>query len=91
MVCATFTLLSFLRPTQLDQYTGILVLGVGDALASVVGKRLGRHRWSAGSLKTVEGSVAFVLSVVSCAWLLRAFGLVEEFSVSVVTSLPLFD
>ncbi|KAG6330838.1 hypothetical protein ID866_8254 [Astraeus odoratus] len=68
-------------PTQLDQYTGILALGVGDALASIVGKRFGKHRWFAGSPKTVEGSVAFVLSLVVCAWLLRIFRLVEEFSV----------
>lgn len=42
---------------------GIICLGMGDAMASIVGKRLGRHRW-AGSKKTVEGSLAFVVAVV---------------------------
>lgn len=42
---------------------GIICLGMGDAMASIVGKRLGRHRWP-GSKKTVEGSLAFVVAVV---------------------------
>ena len=62
-------------------YTGILALGVGDALASIVGKRVGKHRWSASSTKTVEGSVAFAVSVIACAWVLRVLGLTEQFSV----------
>lgn len=86
-------------PSQLLQYTGTLVLGVGDALvsgsvrrslgandlsaiqASIVGKRLGRHRWLATSPKTVEGSAAFALSIVVCAWVLRVLGFSEHFSV----------
>jgi len=68
--------------SQLLQYTGTLVLGVGDALASIVGKRLGRHRWLATSPKTMEGSAAFVASIVLCAWLLRVCGLTEHFSVA---------
>ncbi|KAH7884669.1 Fph type histidine kinase [Phlebopus sp. FC_14] len=67
-------------PSQLLQFTGILALGVGDALASIVGKRIGKRRWSDSSSKTVEGSAAFVLSVVLCAWLLRLCGLAEGFS-----------
>ncbi|KAI5998742.1 Fph type histidine kinase [Pisolithus albus] len=67
-------------PSQLDQYTGILALGVGDAMASIIGKRIGRYRWFAGSPKTVEGSMAFVVSLVLCAWCLRLFGLVDDFS-----------
>lgn len=41
---------------------GIICLGMGDAMASIVGKRLGRHNWP-GSKKTVEGSLAFVGAV----------------------------
>ncbi|KAH9928691.1 uncharacterized protein B0H18DRAFT_1084426 [Fomitopsis serialis] len=63
------------------QYTGTLVLGVGDALASIAGKRLGRHRWLATSPKTLEGSAAFVVSIVACAWMLRLCGLSEHFSI----------
>ncbi|EIN03707.1 hypothetical protein PUNSTDRAFT_139242 [Punctularia strigosozonata HHB-11173 SS5] len=66
--------------SQLLQYTGVLALGVGDAVASIVGKRIGRIRWSPTTPKTLEGSTAFVLSVVSSAWLLRVAGVAEAFS-----------
>jgi dolichol kinase len=46
--------------------SGIFALGVGDAMASIVGKRFGRHRWP-GTIKTVEGTIAFVLSVMIAA------------------------
>ena len=62
-------------------YTGILAVGVGDAMASIVGKRVGKYRWSASSSKTVEGSIAFAVSVIACAWVLRVLGLAEPFSV----------
>ncbi|EIW57386.1 dolichol kinase [Trametes versicolor FP-101664 SS1] len=71
----------FEGPSRLLQFTGTLVLGVGDALASIVGKRLGRHRWFAANPKTIEGSAAFVTSVCACAWLLRVCGVAEDFSV----------
>jgi len=32
--------------------------------ASIVGRRLGRHRWSPTTAKTLEGSCAFVVSIV---------------------------
>ncbi|KAF5392340.1 hypothetical protein D9757_001518 [Collybiopsis confluens] len=70
--------------SPLLRFTGILVLGVGDALASIVGKRIGTHRWSPTTNKTLEGSFAFILSVVISAWVLRLFGLAESFSVSSV-------
>ncbi|THV02843.1 hypothetical protein K435DRAFT_748744 [Dendrothele bispora CBS 962.96] len=66
--------------SSLVKFTGILVLGVGDALASVVGKRIGIHRWSPTTSKTVEGSFAYTASIVICAWILRLFGMVESFS-----------
>lgn len=62
-----------------EEKNGIVMLSIQ---ASVVGKRLGRHRWSPTTSKTVEGSAAFTLSVVVCAWILRACGLTEDFSVS---------
>ncbi|KAJ7722742.1 hypothetical protein DFH07DRAFT_1006356 [Mycena maculata] len=67
-------------PSRLLQYTGILVLGIGDALASIVGKRHGRHAWSPTTSKTLEGSAAFGVTVVASAWALRVCGLVEPFS-----------
>ncbi|KAJ7678530.1 hypothetical protein B0H17DRAFT_1235796 [Mycena rosella] len=67
-------------PTPLLQFTGVLVLGIGDALASIVGKRHGRHAWSPTTFKTLEGSAAFALSIVASAWALRLCGLVAPFS-----------
>jgi len=66
---------------------GVLVLGVGDALASVVGRRYGRMYWPASS-KTVEGSAAFVSSIFISAWMLRLVGWVGEFSVSAADTRP---
>ena len=51
--------------------------------ASIVGKRIGRMRWSSSSGKTVEGTIAFVVSVVFTACALMLTGCVGEFSVSV--------
>lgn len=46
---------------KLALYSGILALGIGDTMASIVGKSLGRFRWP-GSVKTVEGTLAGILS-----------------------------
>ena len=43
-------------------YAGLLVLGIGDAMASVVGVYAGRTRWPR-SRKTLEGSAAGVASM----------------------------
>ncbi|KAJ7650666.1 hypothetical protein FB45DRAFT_986576 [Roridomyces roridus] len=67
-------------PSRLLSFTGLLVLGIGDALASIVGKRLGRHAWSPTTAKTLEGSAAFVVAVVASAWALRLCGLAESFA-----------
>ncbi|KAF8150767.1 hypothetical protein B0H34DRAFT_801693 [Crassisporium funariophilum] len=67
-------------PSQLLQFTGILTLGVGDAAASIIGRRLGVYRWSPTTFKTLEGSLAFVLSIFVSAMLVRLSGYVEAFS-----------
>ncbi|KAF9108077.1 hypothetical protein BGX27_008489 [Mortierella sp. AM989] len=46
--------------------SGIFALGVGDAMASIIGKRFGKNRWP-GTIKTVEGTIAFVVSVMMAA------------------------
>lgn len=71
---------------QIMHQTGVLVLGIGDALASIVGRRYGRLHWPASS-KTIEGSAAFLFSVVFSAWILRVVGWCEDFSVSTLASL----
>lgn len=62
-------------------YFGVLSLGVGDALASIVGRRMGHVRWSSANGKTLEGSVAFAATVLMSSFGLWAAGLVADFDV----------
>ena len=48
---------------DLSMITGIVCVGMGDAAASLVGRRFGRRRWPWGGGKSLEGSVAFAFSV----------------------------
>ncbi|WWC69143.1 uncharacterized protein I206_103079 [Kwoniella pini CBS 10737] len=66
-------------PSEILCYFGVLSLGIGDALASIVGKKIGKLRWTSCSGKTVEGSTAFLLSMLACSCLLWVFGLVDPF------------
>ncbi|KAF8199644.1 hypothetical protein BJ912DRAFT_1020220 [Pholiota molesta] len=67
-------------PSKLLQLTGVLTLGLGDAAASVVGRRLGTHRWSPTTSKTLEGSLAFACSILIVTLFLRLAGIVDPFS-----------
>ncbi|KAG9076267.1 hypothetical protein FS749_011979 [Ceratobasidium sp. UAMH 11750] len=51
---------------------GVIVLGVGDALASIVGRKMGFSRWFPSSGKTLEGTAAFAASVFICNWIIAA-------------------
>ncbi|KAJ1976627.1 dolichol kinase [Dimargaris verticillata] len=62
--CAVPLWLGLIHP--LGSLAGVLTLGIGDAVASVVGQRWGHHPWLWGR-KTVEGTVGFVVSVL-VAW-----------------------
>ena len=81
--------------SRILQQTGVLVLGIGDSLASVVGRRYGRLYWPGGSSKTVEGTLAFVTSIMGAAWLLRLVGWCESFDLGkyfvVVSALGLLE
>ncbi|CAE6382030.1 unnamed protein product [Rhizoctonia solani] len=59
-------------PWRVLGLAGVIVLGVGDALASIVGKRLGVSIWFPSSSKTLEGTVAFAVSVFVCNWMVAA-------------------
>lgn len=61
---------------KLALYSGILALGIGDTMASVVGKTFGRLRWP-GSLKTVEGTLAGIISQLLFVWTLQCSGLLS--------------
>ncbi|KZO89897.1 hypothetical protein CALVIDRAFT_547708 [Calocera viscosa TUFC12733] len=68
-------------PKPILELTGVLLLGVGDALASIIGRKIGKHRWSSVSGKSLEGSAALAVSVWLFAVLLRVSGIVDPFSV----------
>ena len=51
-------------------FGGVVVLGMGDAVASVVGVHVGRCRWP-GTRKTVEGTAAAAASMLLLLLLLR--------------------
>jgi dolichol kinase len=51
----------------LQAMSGILALGVGDTMASIVGRAWGRHRWpSSHADKSLQGTLGFVVSVLLC-------------------------
>ena len=50
---------------DVSMVSGVICVGMGDAAASLVGRRFGRLKWFWGGGKSLEGSVAFAAAV-SC-------------------------
>ena len=48
---------------DLSMVSGIICVGLGDAAASLVGRRYGRRRWCWTGGKSLEGSFAFIAAV----------------------------
>ncbi|KAI0398283.1 hypothetical protein F5Y17DRAFT_411747 [Xylariaceae sp. FL0594] len=48
---------------EVGMVSGVVCVGLGDAAASLVGRRHGRHKWLWGGGKSLEGSVAFAIAV----------------------------
>lgn len=51
------------RKTDLSFVSGVVSVGLGDAAASLVGRRFGRTKWGWRGAKSLEGSVAFMVAV----------------------------
>ena len=49
---------------DLGMISGVVCVGMGDAAASLVGRRFGRRRWCWSGGKSLEGSLAFAVAVV---------------------------
>lgn len=61
---------SALNPKPLAAYAGILSLGIGDTMASVIGYNYGSLRLNNWSNKTLEGTIAGILSTIGASLIL---------------------
>lgn len=59
-----------LSTCQLLPYLGLITVGIGDAMAAIIGSKYGRHRWVPSSVenkRTLEGTLAGCFSMYICA------------------------
>jgi dolichol kinase len=51
------------RSRDVSMIAGVICVGMGDAAASLIGRRYGRRKWPWAGGKSLEGSAAFALAV----------------------------
>ncbi|XP_060565278.1 uncharacterized protein LOC132724437 [Ruditapes philippinarum] len=56
-------------PCSLSMYAGLISVGVGDGVASVIGRKYGKHKWP-GRKKSIEGTCAAIISQIIAVYLL---------------------
>ena len=49
---------------EMSMISGVVCVGMGDAAASLIGRRFGRRRWPWTGGKSLEGSLAFAFAVI---------------------------
>lgn len=67
---------------DVSMVSGVICVGLGDAAASLVGRRFGRLKWFWGGGKSLEGSVAFAAAVTCGLIVVRAWLAVGRWPVS---------
>ncbi|RAH85526.1 hypothetical protein BO86DRAFT_304285 [Aspergillus japonicus CBS 114.51] len=65
---------------DVSMVSGIICVGMGDAAASLIGRRFGRRKWFWGGGKSLEGSVAFAVAVTSGLIVARTWLTVGQWS-----------
>jgi dolichol kinase len=58
---------------DVSMVSGVVCVGMGDAAASLIGRRFGRHKWFWGGGKSLEGSIAFAVAVAFALALAKAW------------------
>lgn len=70
---------------DLSMVSGVICVGMGDAAASLIGRRYGRTKWYWAGGKSIEGSAAFTIAVMAgltASWFWLRIGGWVEFHVS---------
>jgi len=57
--------------------SGIIILGVGDSMAAIIGKTFGSKRWRKESHKTAEGSFAGAIATCVTFYILTKLNMIE--------------
>ncbi|KAF2832171.1 hypothetical protein CC86DRAFT_340489 [Ophiobolus disseminans] len=69
---------------DVSMLAGVICVGMGDAAASLIGRRYGRRKWPWAGGKSLEGSLAFAVAVTvglvfGKAWLALGWGDVRQY------------